>query len=85
MHLWIERPHVVHPRPPKSLSLPDWIDTGGRVVRACTHTSVCALHMCVQLLCDRFPEPEPSPCPLAGEMAGCGERWGSFTVRPTEC
>lgn len=59
------------------------MDTGGSVVRACT--IVCALNLCVQLLCDRFPEPEASLRQLAGEMAGCGERWGSFTVRLAEC
>lgn len=84
MQLWIERPHVLHP-PTHFYPLQDWIDTGGGVVCACT--TVCAPHLCVQLLCDRFPEPEPkpSPCPLAGEMASCGERWGSFTARPAEC
>lgn len=83
IQLWIERPDVVHTPPPHFYSLQDWIDTGGSVV--CARMTVCALHLCVQLLCDRFPEPEPSPCLLAGEMASCGERWGSFTVRPAEC
>lgn len=60
MQLWIEWPHTPLPPPPDSLL--DWADTGGGVY-------VCA-YLCVQLLCDCFPEPEPSLAQR--EMADCG-------------
>lgn len=50
-----------HPLPSRPVS--DWADTGGGV---CVRRG----YLCVQLLCDRFPEPEPS---LAlREMVDCG-------------